>query len=123
MTMRYFLHDGAYHADETVPDSAVEVPRLPDVGEHWDAAKSAFVTDHAVVADMSVGASHIDAAHALKSAEAAVIASGITLTCGLLFEEAAALGVPIATLATEVLAQAAAFRATEVERRRIKTQS
>lgn len=120
----FFLHGGAYHAREggaALPKGAIAVPRLPGAGEAWDAKAGAFVTDHAVAADMSVSAGHVDTAHVLKMTEAAIVASGIILTHGLLADEAAALGVPIETLARAVLDKTADFRAAEANRRKIKT--
>lgn len=120
MAERFFLHGGAYHAAPTtraLPNGAIEVPRLPLEGEHWDAATGAFVTDHAIVADMAVPPGHIDTAHIIKATQAALVLSGATLTHGLLAEEAAALGISITSLAAQVEAQDQAFRAAEIARR------
>lgn len=93
------------------------VDRLPDVGEHWDDASEAFVTDSGVVADMCVPAGHIDRMHALKQLEASVILSGYELTHGVLAREAVALGIVLVDLAQSVLDQCEEDIAIEIARR------
>lgn len=63
------------------------------------------------------------AAHAVKAAEAAFVASGYTLTAGLLYEEALATGIGVGELAATVLEQAAPEREDEVRRRVAKKQA
>lgn len=120
MADKYCLHGGAYHTvvdGRAMPQGAVEVPRLPLAGEHWDAQSAAFVTDNEVLADFEVPADHIALAHIIKTVEASLILSGATLTHGLLAEESAETGVTVADLAAAVAAHTAAFRDTERQRR------
>lgn len=119
--MRYFLFAGAYHEagdGEALPADAVEVPRLPGPGEHWDG--KAFVVDDALAADLAAPAGHIDRAHLIKTVEAALVLSGTKLTHGLLAAESTATGVPIATLAAEVASKESAFVSAEIDRRKRK---
>lgn len=118
MAQRYFLHGGAYHAlpeGEALPTGAVEVPRLPDVGEVWNGSQ--FVADGEFRADASVPADHVPTAHIMKAVEAAVILSGVTLDHGLLAEESEATGVSLIDLAEAAHSHAATFREREVARR------
>ncbi len=117
--------DGVQHFTQIadgakLPDGAASVPRAPADAERWDFTASVFVKNVALAADMAVPASHIATAHTIKQIEASLILSGVRLTHGLLVEEAAALGMPLATLAAQVEAKAAEFRAMEVERRTMK---
>lgn len=100
-----------------IPEGAVEVPRLPAAGESWDPALGDFVLDPEVRARLEEDRSATLRAHAVKEAQASFVASGYSLKSGLLYEEAKATGVPIATLAAAVLANAAAANAAEVARR------
>lgn len=121
MAQRFFLHGGDYHSTEgSLPKGAVEVPRLPAMGETWDAKAGAYVLDTAMAADMAVPAGHIDQAHAQKAIEAVLILSGITLKHGLLAEEAEATGMEVSVIAERVHAHGEAFRAAEIERRKLK---
>lgn len=83
----------------------------------WDAVAGEFVTNALVTADQTVGDDFIRKMHSVKQVEAALIASGVALTHGIVVEEAAALSVTPAELATAILAESSADRAAEVERR------
>lgn len=122
--MRYYLLADAYHETAQagpLPEGAVQVPRMPGVGETWDG--SDFVCDDEIAADMDVPTDHVPRAHAVKQVEAALILSGVNLTHGLLADEAAANGLDIIALAQSVLDNAAAFRAREATRRLRKWQA
>lgn len=122
--MRFYLHDGAYHElppGAMLPDGAVEVDRLPEVGEDWDHQAGRFCKDHGLCADMNMPAGAVERAHALKHAEAAMILSGFHLTHGILAEEARVTGEDLTDLAARVFGKTETFRAAEIERRRIKT--
>lgn len=124
MADRYFLYQGGYHAlpeEEPLPPGAIAIPRLPDVGETWNAVSGTFRKDNAVAADMGVPADHKERAHILKSLEASVILSGFLLDHGLIAEEARALGISTAELARQVAQNDAEFRAREIARRITKT--
>lgn len=118
MAHRYYLHGGAFHVlpdGEALPVGAMEIPRLPRIGEGWHDGR--FVTDAEFLADAAVPADHIDRAHAIKAVEAALILSGVHLKAGLLFDEAEATGVALKALAQAAYGHAAAFRKREIERR------
>lgn len=124
MPDRYFLYQGGYHAlpeEEPLPPGAIQIPRLPENGETWDAAVGQFRKDNAIAADMAVPAEHKEHAHLLKSLEASVILSGFMLTHGLIAEEARALGIATIDLARTVAQRDAEFRAREIARRVTKT--
>ena len=72
--------------------------------------------------DSLYGPEAISKAHTLKALEAAMVLSGVNLTCGILVEEAQALGMPLIELAEAVHDKAKSFREAEVTRREIKTQ-
>ena len=120
--MGYYFLDGAFHSDtgRPLPKGAQRVPRPPEVGETWDTASRSFVRDMAAAADHGLPPRHIEQAYAVKRVEAALIASGVMLTHGLLAEEATALGMPLADLAARVLDRDAEFRAREIQRRLTK---
>ena len=120
--MIYFLLGGAYHCSNTgpLPSGAVQLARMPLEGEQWNVGTGAFVTNGQIVADRDVPAGHIASAHLVKQSQAAAVLSGFILTKGLLAEEAAMAGIPIATLAAQVAAKAAAFNALEITRRQRK---
>lgn len=97
-----------------------EHDRAPEEHEEWDHAAGAWKINQLRKADTDFGAAHIDKAHSAKQLEAAMVLSGVTLTHGLLAEEAAALGVSVEEIAQAVHDRAAEFRASEVSRRTIK---
>lgn len=106
----------------TLPKGAVEVPRFPVDGETWDPAAKAFVLDDEVAARIQSSIAETDLAHTLKHAEAILVASGVALKAGLLYEEAQATGAKIADLAAAVLVNARPFMDREIARRkRIET--
>lgn len=106
-----------YDGWEVIAEDVAE----PVEHEEWDEVEGAWKLNALVKADTDAGAEHIAKAHTLKQLEAAVVLSGVSLTHGILFEEAAALGVPLSELAQNVSDNAAAFRAAEVARRETKT--
>ena len=119
---KWFWNDGAFHHDtgDKLPKGASRVPRAPQPGEIWDGKR--FVRDAAAAASHNLPAGHVEAAHLLKQAEAALVLSGHALTHGLLAEEAATLGLSVTDLARVVHDRAAAFRALEVSRRTAKAE-
>jgi hypothetical protein len=86
-------------------------------GEAEDFVDGAWRVDEELLARRAVPAAHVERAHVLKQVEAALIASGIPLTAGLLYEEAEATGVELAELAATVLDRASDFMAAETSRR------
>lgn len=120
MTERYYLHGGAYHQapeddDWALPEGAVEVPRLPGPGESWDG--TTFAVDEEARIRLEQDEAAVTAAHLVKRVEAAVIASGVELTAGLLWAEAQATGQALSELADAVLLRAEGEVAQEVARR------
>jgi len=122
--MWFHLTDKATGAEQTVatldgydPDlfDIVELGREP--GEFDDVVGGVLVTNAKRQADALAGPEHIAEAHMQKRIEAALIASGVPLTKGLLFEEANALGVPLESLAAEVMTKSAEFAAVELTRK------
>lgn len=96
--------------------------KIPGPYDTW-VPGTGWVTDIEAEADGEVGPSHIAEMHALKAAEAAMIASGVELTHGILVEEAAATGQPLAELAEQVLEHEKAAREREVARRVAKVEA
>jgi predicted GTPase len=100
-----------------LPKGAIAVPRLPEPGEAWDPAAKAFILDGEVLARLNAAPADVAAAHALKHAEAVMVASGVPVAAGLLYEEAKATGTKIADLAAAVLANARPLMDREIARR------
>lgn len=120
---QWFYLDGAAHEfpdGEELPDGAVVIERAPGLGERIDPETGAITLDNGLLADLNADPEAVKRAHAVKAAEAALILSGASLTCGLLFDEAQALGIALADLAQQVIDAAAADRAAEVARRVLK---
>jgi hypothetical protein len=105
--------------DAELPDGAVELERKPRPGER--VADGKLVMDRVALVDSAMPAGHIETAHAIKLAEAALILSGHELRVGLLVREAKRLKTPLAELAESVYANAEEFIAAEVERRAAKS--
>ncbi len=123
---RFYLHGGAYHVASdgaALPAGAAEVPRLPDDGEAWNG--SAFVFDGAAILAAAhaaidaqaeaVRAQFITAApgqamtYLQKEAEARAWAANPATLTPILAGEAEAMGVTIAALAADVIANADAW--------------
>lgn len=96
--------------------SPVEVPRMPNDFEDWDAAKGAFVKNHAAAADHAVGPEAIAKAHAQKAIEALLLKAGIDID-GILSAEAKALKLPKEELADKIIERSKVALANEVKRR------
>lgn len=94
----------------------VQVPRLPDDFEDWDAEAGRFVANAGARADAEAGAAAIARAHARKAIEAMMINSGFSVQ-GMLSAEAAALGIPLRTLAAQVDNKAREEVQAEITRR------
>ena len=100
------------------PEGAIEVDRFPVTGLSFEDFKDgAWVTDTKGKADVEAGPEHIAEAHMQKRIEAVLIASGVSLTKGLLFEEANALNVTLESLAAVVMTKSAEFAAIELARK------
>ncbi len=95
----------------------IEVPRMPEAFEKWDAETKAFIKDHAGEADYNAGPDHIAKVHARKTAEAGLIIAGYELDTMMLVQEAKLRGIKPAELAALVLAKGEAQ--TEIELTRI----
>jgi hypothetical protein len=111
----------AYHegADgEALPEGAVEVPRLPRLGESWDG--ETFVLDRVAKADIEYPPSHVSRAHQHKVLEALLIKSGTEVE-GILSAEAPMRGLTLIEMADLVLSEAASFIADELARMAAKT--
>lgn len=93
-----------------------ELPRFPDEYEFADPVSGAITLDTARKADGEAGERHIELAHLRKSIEAAIIASGVRLTEGLLVAEAALRGFTLDQMAAMVLAEAATDTQAELDR-------
>ncbi len=131
MTMKYYLlrdQDGDNYvrwAGEGLPPypdgypEPIELPRFPAAYERFDEASGAFVSDeHQRIDDeyrASRGADSIAQVRALKSIEATLILSGVTVQ-GLLSAEAEATGQNVEELAQIVADKAAEQRDAEVAR-------
>lgn len=92
----------------------VELEREPS--EFDDVVDGRLVHNPARQADTQAGPEHIAEARVQKRIEALLIASGITLTGGLLNAEATARGMDVADLATDVIVKAADFIEAEIAR-------
>ena len=97
------------------------IARAPEAGEVVDPETGEIVLDHALKADMESDPREVRRLHALKAAEAALVLSGYTLTAGMLYDEAAALGITIDELAGQVISAGEADRERECARRVLKT--
>lgn len=119
----FYLHDGAFHElpeGADLPEGAVAVPRLPADGERWDGA--GFVFDGAaLVAEVhaaidaqaeAIRARFITASpgqamtYLQKDAEARAWLADHNAPTPMLSAEAEALGIPVGTLAGQVIANA-----------------
>lgn len=130
--MSGYILDGTIHAlvdGEELPEGAVPITGQPVWDDEGNPISGVIVDpetgvatlDTALQADMEADPAEVRRMHALKATEAALVASGATLTAGILHEEAAALGTSIEDLAASVLAAGAADREREVARRLLKT--
>ena len=93
-----------------------------DLLDFEDVTEAGRTRDMRAATDSHYGREAIDKAHAQKALEAAMVLSGVNLTCGILVEEAEAIGMTLHDLAALVHEKTREFREAEVARREIKTQ-